>query len=207
MTALPALPRLAVPPWDDDRATRQRDVLRPYVPSVVADWMQEAPQETYRAVDGTLAMVDISGFTKLTERLARAGKVGAEEMSDLLSAVFTDLLTAAYDYGGRLLKWGGDAVLLLFEDDGHPERACRGSYEMRRALRRFGEVRASAGVARLRLSIGLHTGTATFFLVGARHRELVVTGPAATTTVAMEAAAAAGEVALSRPRRPRWAPG
>ena len=75
MTALPALPRLAVPPWDDDRATRQRDVLRPYVPSVVADWMQEAPQETYRAVDGTLAMVDISGFTKLTERLARAGKV------------------------------------------------------------------------------------------------------------------------------------
>ena len=198
MTAIPALPRLAVPPWDDDTATRQRDALRPYVPSVVTDWVQETPEATYRAVDGTLAMVDISGFTKLTERLARAGKVGAEEMSDLLTGVFTDLLTAAYDYGGRLLKWGGDAVLLLFEDDGHPVRACRASYEMRRALRRFGEVRASAGVvARLRLSIGLHTGTATFFLVGTRHRELVVTGPAATTTVATEAAAAAGEVALS----------
>ena len=44
-------------------------------------------------MEGTLALVDISGFTKLTERLARAGKVGAEEVSDLLSAVFTDLLT------------------------------------------------------------------------------------------------------------------
>jgi class 3 adenylate cyclase/tetratricopeptide (TPR) repeat protein len=192
-----ALPPLEIPPWDDRTGTPQGDALRPYVPSLIADWLQEIPQATYRALDGTLALVDISGFTALTERLARAGKVGAEEMSDLLSAVFTDLLTAAYDYGGRLLKWGGDGVLLLFEDDGHPERACRAAYEMRRALRRFGEVKASAGVARLRLSVGLHTGTLTFFLVGTRHRELVVAGPAATTTAMMEDTAAAGEVALS----------
>ena len=38
---------------------------------------------------GPLAFVDISGFTKMTERLARKGKVGAEEMGDPLDHVFT----------------------------------------------------------------------------------------------------------------------
>lgn len=47
--------------------------------------------DRHRRIPGTLAFVDISGFTRLTERLARRGKVGAEEMSDLLSATFAEL--------------------------------------------------------------------------------------------------------------------
>ena len=44
---------------------------------------------------------------------------------------------------------------------------------------------------------GIHTGTFQFFLVGESHRELLVTGPAATRTVEMEAASEAGEILLS----------
>ena len=64
-------------------------------------------------------MVDISGFTELTERLQRRGKAGAEELADLLEEVFTGLLSVAYADGASLLKWGGDAVLLLFTGDDH----------------------------------------------------------------------------------------
>ncbi|HEY5183962.1 MAG TPA: hypothetical protein VIM19_03440 [Actinomycetes bacterium] len=56
--------------------------LKPYVPRLVVDWLRSGSQDTYRDVEGSLAFVDISGFTQLTERLARKGKVGAEEMSD-----------------------------------------------------------------------------------------------------------------------------
>jgi hypothetical protein len=37
-----------------------------------------------------------------------------------------------------------------------------------------------------------------FFLVGGSHRELVVAGPAASATVAMEAAAATGQILMSK---------
>jgi class 3 adenylate cyclase/predicted ATPase len=176
---------------------RDGEILRPYVADLVIDWLRDTPDAVYREVDGTLAFVDISGFTALTERLARAGAVGAEEMSDILSAVFTDLLAVAFSYGAWLVKWGGDAVLLLFEGDEHAALAARAAFEMRRALRRAGQVRATAGSASLRLAVGVHSGPVAFFLVGTQHRELVITGPAATEVALMEDAAEAGEIVLS----------
>ena len=59
----------------------------------------------HRVVDGSLLMFDITGFTPLTERLARRGREGAEELSNLLDTVFSQLLTDAEDEGADLLKW------------------------------------------------------------------------------------------------------
>lgn len=171
--------------------------LIPYVPRLLVEWLREDPSVRHRAIDGTLAFVDISGFTQMTERLARKGKVGAEEMSDTLNSCFSDLLSVAYDYGAGLVKWGGDAVLLLFEDDGHAERACKAALSMQREIRRIGRLKTSAGQVTLRMSVGIHTGTFDFFLVGDLHRELLITGPGASETVTMEQIADAGEVAVS----------
>ncbi len=171
--------------------------LRPYVPRLVVDWLRSAPDERWRRLDATLAFVDVSGFTELTERLSRKGKVGAEEMNDILDACFTELLSVAYDFGAGVIKWGGDAVLLLFDGDGHPARACRAAAEMQRTMNRIGRLATSAGRVRLRMSIGVETGSFDLFLVGTLHRELIVAGPAATATVALEAAAGAGEVVVS----------
>jgi predicted ATPase/class 3 adenylate cyclase len=173
------------------------ELLRPYVPRLLVDWLRHTPSARHREVEGTLAFVDISGFTTLTERLARKGKVGAEEINDTLDLCFTELLSVAYDYGAGLVKWGGDAVLLLFEGSQHAERACRGGAEMQRALRRLGRLRTSAGLVTLRMSLGIHSGTFHFFLVGDVHRELVLTGPGASQTVLMEQLADAGQIALS----------
>lgn len=173
------------------------DRLRPFVAEFVVDWLRHAPDQRHRMADGTLVFVDISGFTRLTERLAGKGKIGAEEMSDLLDVTFAALLAVAYDYGAWLVKWGGDAVLLLFEGPGNAERACTAAHEMRRTMRRVGRLRTSIGAVSLRMSIGLHTGRFDFYLVGSLHRELLITGPSATETVAMETAAAAGEIVIS----------
>jgi hypothetical protein len=74
----------------------QSALLEPYVPRLAVTWLRESPEALWREVEGSLAFVDISGFTQLTERLARKGKVGAEEMSDILNATFADLLAVAY---------------------------------------------------------------------------------------------------------------
>jgi class 3 adenylate cyclase/tetratricopeptide (TPR) repeat protein len=171
--------------------------LLPYVPRLVVDWLRDAPTAAHRRVQGTLAFCDVSGFTALTERLAGAGKVGAEEMGDLLNTVFTELLVDAYAQGAALIKYGGDAVLLLFQGADHEVRACRAAWGMQQVMGRIGSLRTSVGPATLRMSVGVHSGELDFFLVGSKHRELVVTGSAATTTARMEAAASAGEILVS----------
>ena len=171
--------------------------LKPYVSRLAIEWLREHPGERHRVIDGTLVFVDISGFTNLTERLSKKGKVGAEEMNDVLDATFTELLSVGYDYGAAVVKWGGDATLLLFTDEGHAARACHAAWAMQQKMRSIGRLRTSAGPVRLRMSVGVHTGRFDFFFVGSLHRELVVAGPEANATVEAESIAEAGEIVVS----------
>ena len=57
---------------------------------------------------------------------------------------------------------------------------------------------SSVGPVELRMSTGVHSGDCHLFLVESSHRELVVTGPAATATVRLEDLASAGEVLVSQ---------
>ena len=87
--------------------------LGPYLPALLRQGVQAQPNPASWTVHGSLVMLDISGFTRLTERLATRGRAGAEELSDILDLVFGPLVESALAEGCDLLKWGGDAVLLL----------------------------------------------------------------------------------------------
>ena len=171
--------------------------LLPYLPRLVVEWISDEPTRRARRLDGTIVFIDISGFTKLSERLAKAGNIGGEELAATIGTTFAELLAVAYANGGRLLKFGGDALLLLFDGDGHPQRACHSAVGMRRTLRERGALDVLGQNVRLRMSVGVHTGEFHFFLVGRSHRELVVTGPGFTGTAGLEAAADAGEIMIS----------
>ena len=168
-----------------------------FVPRLTLEWLRDDPDAQWREVEGTVAFVDISGFTAMSERLSTLGKAGAEEITEVLNATFAALLAVAYAQGGGLLKFGGDALLLLYEGDEHAARAARAAFEMRRTLRAIGRPKTSAGPIQLKMHAGLHSGRFQFFLVGESHRELLVTGPAASRTVEMEAASEAGEILVS----------
>lgn len=169
-----------------------------YLPRLVLQWDADAPSSIHREIDGTMVFVDISGFTAMSERLARFGKVGAEEVTEVLGACFKGLLAVAYPLGGRLIKFGGDALLLLFDGPLHECRAVSAAVGMQSAIKTLGKVKTSAGNMLLRMSIGAHSGDFHFFLVGDSHRELILTGPAATETVEMEGAADATEIVISK---------
>ena len=173
------------------------DELVSFVPRLTLEWLRDDPEQLWREVEGTLAFVDISGFTAMSEQLSSRGRAGAEEVTEVMNATFAALLEAAYAEGGGLLKFGGDALLLLYDGDEHARRASRAAFSMRRTLRGIGRVRTAAGTVNLKMHAGLHSGRFSFFLVGDSHRELLVTGPAATRAVEMEAASEAGEILLS----------
>ena len=178
-------------------ANPARAELVSFVPRLTLEWLRDDPESMWREVDGTLAFVDISGFTAMSEQLSGLGRAGAEEVTEVMNATFAALLAVAYAQGGGLLKFGGDALLLLYEGDDHAARAARAAFEMRSTLRAIGRPKTSAGAIQLKMHAGLHSGRFQFFLVGESHRELLVVGPAASRTVEMEAASEAGEILLS----------
>ena len=183
---------------DESLGEEAESALLPYVPNLALDWVAGGSGDLVRQLEGTLAFVDISGFTRLTEMLASRGKAGAEELTGYLDRTFGSLLEVAYANSGELVKWGGDAVLVWFAGPEHPQRAVAAACQMQRLMNRLGSLRTSAGPSTLRMSVGINSGLFTFFLVGTRHRELLVTGPAATVTAHMEAVAEAGETVVSR---------
>src|SRR5947207_11918743 len=168
-----------------------------YVPRVLLRRLVTAPDELVWTPDGTVVFVDLSGFTRLSESLARRGREGAELIVDTISSCFSVLLADAYENGGSLLQFGGDALLLWFDGDDHPLRACASALAMRRTLRRIGRIRAGASDIVLRMSVGIHSGSYEMFLVGGSHREFLIAGAGMSTVVEMEAAASAGQILVS----------
>ena len=66
--------------------------LRYYVPQLLVDRGAAAFASGFLEVEGTLLSADLSGFTKLSERLARIGKEGAEELTEVLNDCFDRMI-------------------------------------------------------------------------------------------------------------------
>ena len=168
--------------------------LAPYVPRLVVDWVQPGPCE----LQGSLVSVDVTGFTSLSERLEAKGRLGAEELVLLLSAVFEGLIGISNRFGGDVLQFRGDALLLFFDGELHERRACRAAADMQRQIehdRQGYELGRSGGAPD---GGGVDSGACQFFVVegSRRHRVLVVTGRAATATARLEDEADAGEILI-----------
>ena len=172
----------------------EADALAPYVSRTALQWLHDAPDEMYRSVDATVVFADVSGFTPLTERLARRGKVGAEELTDVLNNVFQTLGAVTDAYDGDLLKFGGDAMLLLFSGSDHVVRAAAAAHALLVALRPFRRLRTPGGVVSLSMSVGMETGEVQLAHIGRSHRELFALGPTVSMTIAMENAAEGGQI-------------
>ena len=131
---------------------------------------------------------DISGFTALSEKLAGKGKAGAEEITSLINTCFTALIESAYRYGGEVIKFGGDALLILFRGDDHERRTADAAADPRALRSSPGETgrpdddRSSAAAE-----------PSTCSSSDPDTRELLITGPRATEVIRLESEAAKGD--------------
>ncbi len=180
------------------RSSTDTGTLTAHVPTVLLKHLEEAPDQQVRSLEATVVFADVSGFTRLSERLARAGKEGAEQLTDAINTCFSALLADAYEMGASLIKFGGDALLLWFDGEDHAARACTAAVAMRQTLRELSGDRTGPIKVGLRISIGIHSGTYETFLVGGSHHEYLIAGPAASTAVTMESVASAGQILVSK---------
>ncbi|HMC38273.1 MAG TPA: adenylate/guanylate cyclase domain-containing protein [Acidimicrobiales bacterium] len=167
--------------------------LRLYLADVHAEWLAFEPATRWRVVDGTLVFIDISGFTPLAERLSRRGKIGSEDLADVLNQLLGRLLAETAGRGGDCLKFGGDALLLLFTGTGHAARAADAAVGMVREVKSF-RATGLAVAPGLKASVGLHSGPVFMSLAGDQFRDLVVWGPTLTEVLRLEQEAQAGQI-------------
>ena len=98
-------------------------LLASYVPRLIQKRVAQNPTP----IDAPLAkellavvmFADISGFTALTERLAEKGAAGVEKLARILNDYFGQLIEVVYEYGGDVVKFGGDAVIAVWPVNGH----------------------------------------------------------------------------------------
>ena len=116
------------------------------------------PQDRRRALDagltlpewawGTVLFADISGFTRLSEALARTHGLrrGAETLTRLLNHLYEALIASVESHGGSVIGFSGDAITCWFarESPGEdipssdaPARAAATAAAMQQTLRAF----------------------------------------------------------------------
>ncbi|MCP4542107.1 MAG: tetratricopeptide repeat protein [Chloroflexi bacterium] len=144
---------------------------------------------------GTVMFADISGFTAMSEKLSQLGTEGAEIVTGIINRLFTALLKVADHYGGDLLKFGGDALLVFFGDESHTLSACVAALRMQETMSQFSETITSQGTFRLQMSVGLGTGPLFMASLGSEESmEFAVMGQAMTQMAQAESRASAGEI-------------
>ncbi len=165
-----------------------------YLPRVLLARTPDSPRHWH--TDGTMIFADISGFTKLSDQLARRGREGAEDLISTLVRVFTLLLSASDD-GGDLIKFGGDAMAVVYDGPDHERRACHAAYMMQRIMGVIGNVELTGAKTKLSMSVGIHSGRLDFLVPGVEQQDLIVAGATVTRTLELEIVADAGEIVVS----------
>ncbi|HWK84871.1 MAG TPA: adenylate/guanylate cyclase domain-containing protein, partial [Caldimonas sp.] len=175
--------------------------FHPYVPQfarrLAAGASALAPDLT-GALRGALFVADIAGFTALSERKARSGQAGIEEMQAILNRCFERIVAIVEEGGGEVYKFAGDATIAcwLAADDTRAAVLAAAAAALRlRAL--IPELEEAANVP-LSLRIGVGAGELyTAILGGVQGRWEAILGGDALAQVAEAEAVAPGQVVLS----------
>jgi class 3 adenylate cyclase len=158
-----------------------------------------APEPGFEVFSGALLFVDISGFTDLTERLARKGPGGTEELTSILNSYFGRLLDLISDHGGDTLKMAGDGLVVAWEAadaDGARDpviRAIQCAAEIQR------DSLSTSSESRLTVRIGIGLGETHIFYVGGLFNrwELIPIGAPLRQMGIAQSRAKPGEIVIS----------
>jgi adenylate cyclase len=141
----------------------------------------------------TVLFSDIRGFTTLSESMP------PEDVAQLLSDYFSEMVDIIFEHGGTLDKFIGDAIMALWgapvphEDD--PTRALAAAMEMQEAVAALNARWAASGKPVIAIGIGINYGDVFAGNIGSPRRlEYTVLGDAVNIASRICAQAGAGDI-------------
>jgi adenylate cyclase len=150
----------------------RRSLLRAYLGAEPGELVQAGhvrPGDV-RAIEAAILFTDIRGFTDLSARM------DSRALIDTLNAYFGAITPPLEEFGGEILKFIGDALLVVFpvRTDRTATEACssalRASIAADERLGRWNAKREAEGLTPLDHGFGLHMGTAEYGNIGSSQR-------------------------------------
>ena len=163
--------------WAEVAQHRAR--LRRYFSPSVVDQILSVGSDSVEPVNReiTILFADLRGFTAMAE------KMSSQQVVTLINEFLEEMIAVVFDHGGTVDKVMGDGLMVLFgapiQSENHAGAGVACGLAMLKALDRLNERRVSAGMDRLRMGVGIHTGNVVVGDIGpAEQRQYTALGDA-----------------------------
>ncbi|MGB6035675.1 MAG: adenylate/guanylate cyclase domain-containing protein, partial [Cryomorphaceae bacterium] len=179
------------------QAVKENNILRMYVDETVLNFMggKEAEGSLFEneTVEGTVAFIDICGFTAISETQP------ADKVVSMLNTYFDIMVKEIIKEEGTVDKFLGDAVMASFKGEYHIDRAIDASLAIRNAIHNA-DISIGADSYKPEVSIGINSGEMVWGNIGSaalRRLDYTVIGDAVNVAARLQAAADRGQILIS----------
>jgi class 3 adenylate cyclase/tetratricopeptide (TPR) repeat protein len=133
-------------------------------------------------------LLDITGFTSMTEELMTHGKAGAEVLSSILGKIFSRAVKEIYSRGGMIAQFEGDAVIAVFPID-RPQDALDAAESLDLYFKKNLHHRTRFGDWKVSARLALAAGSIEWGIIGKKKLIHYVKGNPIVTTASLLSAA------------------
>jgi adenylate cyclase len=178
------------------KAIKENNILKMYVDGNVLNFMSREEfgvslikSET---VDATVAFIDICGFTSISETRP------PDEVVHLLNTIFDIIVKEILSHGGQVDKFIGDAVMAVFREEFHLDRAIDACLAVRNKIE---SMDIQVQDYKVRVSTGLSSGEMVSGNIGSaslRRLDYTVIGDTVNLAQRLQSAAAPGQIIISQ---------
>ena len=177
------------------KALKENNILRMYVDESVLNFMNQKSDTTSllvsETIDATVAFIDITGFTKITEMEK------PETVVKLLNKYFDVISKEVLKYGGYVDKFIGDEVMAVFKCDFHLDKAIDACLAIRKVIESLPP--SESGNYHPQVSIGVNSGEMISGNIGSedlKRLDYTVIGDVVNTAKRMQSTAREGEIII-----------
>jgi class 3 adenylate cyclase/tetratricopeptide (TPR) repeat protein len=150
--------------------------VNPFVPDFILQ--HDAQDRSGGTFESAALVVDVSGFSALTESLVQHGREGAETLAHALRFYFDPIVSAVHEAGGFITGFAGDSCTALFPQSPHRNVAAYvldAAHRMQRFVAEHPTYHTPHGAYPFSIRIGLSWGKVSWGIVRVTH--LPLSGP------------------------------
>jgi adenylate cyclase len=179
------------------KAIRENNILRMYVDETVLNFMNRPEFESAllknETIEASIAFIDICGFTSITE------SEQPNVVVNMLNSYFDVIVKEIIAQNGYVDKFIGDAVLAVFRNEYHLDRAVDACLAVKNEIEKLVAGNDGQGF-KPRVSIGIHSGEMVCGNIGSaslRRLDYTVIGDVVNTAERLHQAAENGQIIIA----------
>lgn len=179
------------------KAIKENNILKMYVDENVLNFMAHKEFETSllknELVEASVLFVDVCGFTALTERSP------ANDVVKLLNTLFDKIVKEIIAQGGHVDKFMGDAVMAVFRDKYHLDRAIDAALSIKEKLNDKDSI-IEGNTYTPEIAIGINSGEMISGNIGSetlKRLDYTVIGDSVNLAQRLQSAAKPGQIVVT----------